>query len=413
MFDVAPFVTSAAAASAPVLDRPEVQVLLACARTRPDPEGDARLRRLASGTVDWDWICAQAERHGVTPLVYRRLARCVPDRVPAPVMASLQGVSAGVLTHNLRRMAELLRVVKRLESAGIPVMPFKGPLLADVYYGDLGLRRFGDLDVIVRRSDFQRARRVLCEGGYTPYRDLSAAEEADFLDAQLGYEMIDASGQTVVEVHWAFLNRTFAFRLDPDAAWARSRTVAVAGHPVRSLSTEDLLLYLCAHGAKHYWAGLKWVCDVAEVVAASPELDWAALQRRAEALRCERILGLGLHAARRWLGAALPPDVRDAVDADPVIARLAATVERGWLFAETPLEREVSARKVAFTLATRRDVRDSAAFLGHHARLAVQPSPQDRRWIDLPRPLHFLYVALRPIRVLHAFLQRRLGRSAS
>jgi hypothetical protein len=58
---------------------------------------------------------------------------------------------------NLRFTAELIRILNCLESHGIAAIPFKGPTLAESVYGNLALREFSDLDILVRQSDFPRA----------------------------------------------------------------------------------------------------------------------------------------------------------------------------------------------------------------------------------------------------------------
>lgn len=404
--------TDASARAASGFDRPEIRLLLASARTALSEAEERHLHRLAAADLDWEFAFGQAVRHGVAALMVHHLHRLgLTHRVPEAVREPMQQYTHAVLRHNVHATSELVRVLRTLQSADLRAMPFKGPILADRFYGNLAFRRFVDLDLIVRRRDFARVRDALVELGYEPFRTLTPEGEAALLDAQLGYEMIHRECGVVVELHWAFLNRTFNFPLDPDQAWTRSGTTRLGGMPVQTLSTEDLLLYLCAHGAKHYWAGLKWACDVAEVLR-NAEVDWSTLRRRAEEMHVSRLLHLGLHLAERWLDAPVPPSMQRRIAADPVVDRLAEDVETGWLFTDDPLEAEVSLRKIRFTVATRQRLRDSLSFLWHHAGLIVQPTEQDRAFVDLPDALSLGYLVVRPIRVVAEWVQsRRLSRS--
>jgi hypothetical protein len=389
------------------MDRPEIQLLLASARTSLPPDVEARLRRLVDGALDWEAAFGHAARHGVAALLVHHLHRLgLIGRVPEAVRQPMQQYAQAVLHHNVHATSELVRVLRTLRDADLRAMPFKGPILADRFYGNLAFRRFVDLDLIVQRRDFGRVRDVLVGLGYEPFRTLTPEEEEAFLDAQLGYEMIHRERGVVVELHWAFLNRTFNFPLDPEKAWTRSGTTRLGGIPVPTLSTEDLMLYLCAHGAKHYWAGLKWTCDVAEVLR-NAEIDWPSLRRRAAEMHVSRLLHLGLHLADRWLDAPVPPSMQRRIAADPAVSRLAADIETGWLFTDDPLEAEVSLRKVRFTVATRQRLRDNLAFLWHHAGLVVQPTEQDRAFVDLPKSLSLGYLVVRPIRILTEWIQSR------
>ena len=70
-------------------------------------------------------------------------------------------------------------------------------------------------------------------------------------------------------------------------------SVSLTGKTVPNLPQRELLLILCAHGGKHYWKRLRWLCDVGEMLRTEQDLDWQKLIVRAKGLRCRRILFLG------------------------------------------------------------------------------------------------------------------------
>ena len=69
-------------------------------------------------------------------------------------------------------------MLEDFENHGITAIPYKGPALALQVYGDLKLRSFVDLDVLVRRSDAARAGTLLAARGYRPHLQLSPAQES-------------------------------------------------------------------------------------------------------------------------------------------------------------------------------------------------------------------------------------------
>jgi Uncharacterised nucleotidyltransferase len=125
----------------------------------------------------------------------------------------------------------------------------------------------------------------------------------------------------------------FLFPLNPARLWERLERVSLGDITVRSLAPEDMLLILCVHGAKHHWGKLGWICDVAELLRAHPELAWTSLLAQARELGGRRMLCLGLLLAHELLGAVLPKEVWDHIEVDPVVPWLAAEV-RSHLFAE-------------------------------------------------------------------------------
>jgi hypothetical protein len=61
---------------------------------------------------------------------------------------------------------ELAAVVALLDANGVASIPYKGPRSRSRPMGDLGLREFGDLDLLVRAADVLRAKTLLAQRGY-------------------------------------------------------------------------------------------------------------------------------------------------------------------------------------------------------------------------------------------------------
>ena len=74
---------------------------------------------------------------------------------------------------------------------------------------------------------------------------------------------------------------------------------------MRTLCDQDLMLVLCVHAAKHAWKQISWLCDIVQL-ARSRQLDWAALQAKAEGLGIMRIVAVTFLLAHKLLGAAVP-----------------------------------------------------------------------------------------------------------
>src|ERR1700749_3650084 len=133
-------------------------------KTAPQPDWDfAR-----SGSFDWEYVARLARRHAVVPLVYRALQTFARGAAPEPVRKALSEKYRANAARNVLLAGELLRGSGLFESEGVRSLAYKGPALAVAAYGDLSLRRFVDLDVIVRESDLGRASELLRDLGYAP-----------------------------------------------------------------------------------------------------------------------------------------------------------------------------------------------------------------------------------------------------
>lgn len=378
---------------------PEQELLIRCSSVEPAGSSRKRIGELAAGPIDEEYLLEQARRHGLAGLVYEHL-QGTPARVT--LLEELRGMAQQITIRNLQCTRELVRVTRLLEEAAIRVMPFKGPLLTDLAYGNPSFRTYADMDLLVRREDLWRTKCVLEEVGYRPAFDLTAEQKAERVEAQVGYELVrEVHGlRFVVELHWSFLNTVHHFQLDPEAAFERAQAVILGGQSVLSMAPEDLLLYLTAHGSKHYWERLKWIADLDALIRSCPALDWTRAFERAEMLGSIRMVNLGLYLAAELLETPLPRAIKAEVYADAVIPELAGQITGHWLFRPPGAPKIHGREALWFLMRTRERWQDNIPLLKHNAKLLLKPSQKDREVVSLPQSLSALYYLIRPIRIL-------------
>lgn len=382
----------------------EAQLLLLVARASLDEEAGARVRALVECGVNWDEILALAEVSGVRSLIYSTLKLACPDRVPPPVMAALQAQFQANAARNLRMATVLTRIARTFESQGIPLILFKGPLLAATAYRDLSQREFADLDVLVRPRDLARAEQILVDEGFHRALCPAGLGAVAYRQAECAFDFVSADRSMGVELHWNLMPAYFSFPFDLARIWKEAQVQELRGTRVRGLSTYDLLIFLCLHGAKHGWDELRWICDVAEIVRTTLEIDWAELRRRARVLGGERMLLLGLALANGLLGADLPDDVLEDVETDPSVCALADQVTHH-LFGDGS---ETFGEKNLFYLRAMDSNRQRVRYC---ASLAIVPSKQELAARAYSAPLSFLYYALHPFNLVGGAFER-LGAGA-
>ncbi len=286
-----------------------------------------RLQQLTAHTLDWSLVTALADEHAVTPLVYHHLTA---EQLigPSDDCAALRQRSLANAGNSLVLTQELIHALRLLEEAGIRAIPYKGPALAAHLYGSIALRQFSDLDVLVKPSDARRAKAVLVENGYEPEFVLTGEQERNFLRTRTEYfwrlDRRNAAGRIPLELHWR-IPSTFSLDL---GFWDRLRPMRLLDVEVPQFSQEDLLLILCAHGFKHGWDTLVWICDVAEILGSSSELDWRFVFDQARRMGGARILLLGCAMAHAVLEIELAPPVATLIENDPAVSSLAHELQR-------------------------------------------------------------------------------------
>lgn len=375
--------------------RREHELLLLCARARADDRVAEKIRRLASAGIDFEYLHRLAHRHLVLPLLYQQLSRAAPDLVPPPALDKLKKLFRDNAARNVYHAARLADLVRAFDAHGVEAVPFKGPTLALLAYGSLSLRRFIDLDILVRRRDVRRARDVLVARGFEPSPALTAAQERMLLRGQHAFQFVGEGGLLIVELHWSIVPRRFAASVRAEDLWGRLGKMRLGDSEVPVLSNEDLLLGLCAHGTKHLWERLVWVCDVAELLNAGRVADWDYVERRARANGLERMLRLGLRLAVELLGAPLPDDVRRRAFGDEDVRALSDSV-RARLFDGTEHRPAGFLSNIRFNLRARGRLRDRLRYYG----FILSPTDGDIASLRLPAPMAFAYYLVRPFRLL-------------
>jgi hypothetical protein len=310
--------------------RPEAALLVSCARTRFDAAAADRARDLLSPDIDWEFLLRLAREHGVEPLLYRNLHAVPSDRVPPQVLDALRADYRANAAHSLLLLAETAKLLTALAAAGIEAAPLRGPVLALSAYGDVALRKSADSDLLVRLADVTAAARVLAEAGYKAEGgdELTAVQRRALTGLAHHERFIGANGGVEVEVHW----RPISFPLSPHPdEWRVLDDCQVLVHGGREIpvpTPEWDFLLCCAHGYKHVFCCLKWICDIAELARSRPDLDYRWVETEAARLDCLRAVSIGSLLAADLLQAPIPEWLLARAGADRPTRRFAAEVQR-------------------------------------------------------------------------------------
>lgn len=311
--------------------RPEFKVLRLCCRTELDAaQADQVAQYLRDEDLQWSYLVTLAGYHGVQPLLYCHLRGMADDLLSESHMTWLRGVVGARSAHSLILMQELGRLAGVFEDQGFPLLAVKGAVLAQSVYGGVAVRPFVDIDLVIRRDDFAQLEQLLGREGYVS-RELSPFQKASYLYINGQYTFwrrIQNLGEAAafLDVHTAIMPPGYSYSENFESLMERSVTVPIAGREVRTLGKEDLLQVLCYHGFKNRWDRFKYICDVAELLRAYPDLDWEDVYHRMHAMHSRRILRLGLFLAAELLDAPLPDQVREDVWKDRRVVALGRDV---------------------------------------------------------------------------------------
>ena len=369
----------------------EWAVLRECAS--PVCEKD-RLLKLFPG-VDWHRLLLVAEEHGVLA----HLGVCLSDRdapaVPPEFKQTIleRGRAQNFLT--LRLIGELFRLLELFVSHGISALVIKGPVLAVRAYSDPSVRKYVDLDLLVRQRDIRRATEALIASGYRAAVSLEAID-AGRIPGQ--YLFSKADSNLIVELHNDSTLRYFPRPLPIEDFFARQICVHVDSRDIFASSVEDELVLICVHGAKHFWERLSWIADVAGLVSRQANIDWEHAAASARTVRAEHLLHAGLQLAEGVLGVKLPEPIESRAREDASAAKLAARVLR-WLPAAGAAPLGLFER-ATFRMRMRGGLLTGPAYL---LRLSLSLTEEDWQVDERISNHHLLDILRRPFRLARKY----------
>jgi hypothetical protein len=375
---------------------PEQKVLLYCARSQFLDPYPAKVKQLAEKGINWKTVVDLSETHKLTQLLYQNLKTGCREVVPDEILSRLQNIYAYQVQFILYLTGELVSLVKDFSAMGIPALPYKGPVLATQVYGNLALRPFIDLDILVPVDKIDPAKKLLLDKGYRiswPEIPLSEVQERAHIRSKYNYQFFQSDRNITLELHWGVMPRYFAFPSSPAWLWQDLYTIPLAGTPILAFPIEKLLLILCVHGGNHLWDRVSWICDISELISRHADINWDTVFRDASRFGVQRLLLSGLRLAHDLLDARLPDEIWKQVQADAKVEWLAQNMMKrfaafrwsGSGFMDIPV----------YHLRSRERYRDKVNYC---LQIAV-PSSKDWSFLALPDQLDFLYYLIRPFRL--------------
>ena len=373
--------------------RLEHQLLLQCVGPNRGPATFEKIRTLIEEQVDWAYLYLLARRHAVLPLLYSTLQECA-DVMPLNEFQRFQAAYQENVARNVLMTAEMKRLIGLLADKGIEAIPYKGPALALFAYGDVALRSFVDLDLMVRKEDAGRGIAVLLDDGYDLAHELTDAQKDLLLSTQHNLQFRRHNRQLIVELHWQVASHHFAGSVQAEELWRELTTLEFEGMIVKTMSVNDLLFSLTVHGSRHCWERLMWLCDIAWL-ASRHEPDWELLLQRAKETKNERMFLLGLYLCANLLRLQLPDSVYAELSRDPQLEKLSVTIVEG-LFSGVVHKPATPMEIFRYNL----NIRKSWSSRAHYLRYMLKPTDGDVHAIVLPKRLAFAYYLARPLRVI-------------
>lgn len=380
----------------------EIELILLASRVPLGEPEKAKMRELLRGSLDWQFIYEFTRSQGLLALFYQSLNALNFKEIPEPYQAAFSTGYQQCAKWSVYSSIELVRILKLLELHGIPVIPFKGPVLSSVLYDDLRLRAFCDLDILIHKIDFDKTNSLLVASGFKPRGIAGDDELAITLSEAKDLAFVRDDG-IVIEVHWDLMLPSKPFIHVSDTIWETAVSTSFLGSTVRQFAPEAMLVFMCVHhGISHLYHNLQMVCDISQFIVKHPNLDWNQVVVLAEDWDCLRTVLLGCLLAKTLRAVCLPPMISTLLKNDSWIHVITRDVI-AWLL-KNPGFRPSLLYTMIFYLKTKSGLKQRLQLI---KCLIFTPRQVDLHFLELPPKLHFLYHIIRPLRLMRAYVKRQ------
>lgn len=386
------------------------KLLIFCSRVHIDPLTKQNIEILLQQEINWNQLIEKTSRHGVMPLFYKSLNNI--NCVSRHNLYKLKSKFLDNLKKNILLARELQEVLVLFDQHEIAAIPFKGATLAISVYGNLSLRQFSDLDILVNERDFIKAKNLLINREYYSNDNwfFNEKQEVSFIQSMGEHSFVNKEKQVDIDLHIRLVaGYLFNLSANLDYFWERIETVSILDRQVATFKAEENLIYLCIHGTKSFWEKLIWICDVAELINKNNDLNWHDLLKKSEELGCLRMLLLGCFLANNLLSTKLPPEIIDQIDRDQHINYLALIVEQKLKDEiQYPCVDEYTLANLLFHIRALDKLSDRLIYIWQYLLVRIfypvyeifRPTAFDRDFIKLPSNFYLLYYFVKPIRLI-------------
>ncbi len=340
---------------------------------------------------DWGQLEVLASNHGVLPLIGTQLKDLgyQPQNIERRVRELT--IRAIEMIHASSALSEAFK------DAGIQLAFFKGPALALRVYETPELRTGNDIDVLIRKSDFDTAEEILQALGYHPVEKLTKLQKSSELRFQNALEFLNPKTEIIVDLHWAPLRNFYGFPIAVERILEKAITLSFSNREYLVPCEQHSLLLQAAHGGKHTWNELKWIVDFQYSIKTYSDTNYSTLRSLAKETGTLRMLKTAYYLLDTILGVKLPEAFDKTFDDQKIVIQMSEEIRERLIDDE-----ELGVIDTFWQdLRLRENKKDKLRYIFFRI---LTPHGEDWRFITLPDALFRLYYVIRPFRLLLRYL---------
>lgn len=272
-----------------------------------------KIKKILSPDLDWAYFFKRAQGQRLSPLAYKAFLKIngIQDIIPSDIWQGLRDAYYSTLGSNILGLAQLEEIIAGFQKQDIAVVIFKGLMLAELVYGDMGLRYSGDLDILIKKEDILKADKVLRGLNYYPAFNLGDFEEIYFSNYRNSFFYYHRGHkQNPLHLYWRIFDR-LPYHKDTsssiDRVWQQAEPIKLGNISLRTFSLCHQIIYLSLHALSHCFCPLILLCDINELFRIKKDkLNWNSLFEEASKFGLLKPLYYTLYLAAQILETDIP-----------------------------------------------------------------------------------------------------------
>lgn len=248
-----------------------------------------------------------------------------------------KGMHQQLTLKSLKLSLETVELISFLKGKGIRAIPLKGPVLAQSLFGDVGLRHFNDIDLLVQKEDLDRTVEALKTIGYQHVYPgyMTTRQERIYSTYKKDVGLFNQDRQIFVELHYGIYVHELLRREDESMLLESTEHIMINNQAVEVLNKESTFIYLVYHGCLHLYSRLFWLRDVSECINRW-EINHQHVVSQMRRLGLEKMLSISLRLAQHYFNIEMPRAFANFLDGDTDVLKLTNICHRKILGPEQP-----------------------------------------------------------------------------
>lgn len=221
---------------------------------------------------NWSEFISLSYMHGVFPLVYNCLKKydCL---IPKEFFTSMKSRYLDIVKSNMFMTNELLNILEILKENNIKAIPFKGPILSQMAYGDVVSRQYIDLDIFIFSKDIKKIKNIFLNYNYIDLLNLNEFELNFRKKNSHELTFYNKEKKITLELHWNLVDNDSPTKLLGLNINNNPYKLIINQKCIDTISIEKQLIYLCVHGSSHLYERFEWLVDIDKLIR-NNKCDW-------------------------------------------------------------------------------------------------------------------------------------------